>query len=672
MLRRLLRLFPPETFIPILLAVVIGLGVGLGMAIYQWLLDAIRALAFGPVQGALSFLGRYSIILIPVIGGLIAGPLLHYFARETKGYGVPEVMEAVALRGGRISPQIVVNALASVFTIGTGGSAGRISPVVQIGAGWGSVVGRALRLSPERLRNLVACGAAAGIAATFNAPIAGVFFALEVILGEMETRALSTIVVAAVTGSVVGRYFFGDRALFSIPDYALVDTTELLLYVGLGFAGALVGVLFVRALHWVTRLLQHWQVPEVLEPALGGLAVGLLAVFFPQILGMGTQTVEAALQMQFPWHLMLALCLLKIAATAFTLGSGGAGGIFAPALFIGAMLGGAYGALSHHWLPDVASASGAYALVGMATVFAAAVRAPITAVLIIFEMTRESSRGDYRIVLPLMLATVLSVVVASLLETESIYTQKLVNAGIDLRAFREFNVMRSITVEEAMTPLSVLTTVTTTTSLRELEQLFEATRLRGFPVLDAQGDLYGVVTFADFRRGRQVADWEERTVADICTPDPQVVFPDENLEDALQAFGTTGVGRIPVVARNDARQLVGLLQREDVIRAYARATRDLEERRRRAELWQMQRESRARLVKVTLHRGDAAAGKKLAELALPQECLLVSIRRGGQTLVPRGETRLLAGDDVVVMAAPSYDDVIRTILAQGVTAPQPS
>lgn len=665
MLRRLLRLFPPETFIPILLAVVVGLGVGLGMAIYQWLLDAVGALAFGPVQGALGFLGRYSIILIPVLGGLIAGPLLHYFARETKGYGVPEVMEAVALRGGRVSPQIVVNALASVFTIGTGGSAGRIAPVAQIGAGWGSVVGRVLRLSPERLRNLVACGAAAGIAATFNAPIAGVFFALEVILGEMETRALSTIVVAAVTGSVVGRYFFGDRAVFSIPDYALVNTAELLLYVGLGFAGALAGVLFVRALEWVTRLFRRWQVPEVLEPALGGLAVGLLAVFFPQVLGMGIPTVEAALQMQFPWHLMLALCFVKIAATACTLGSGGAGGIFAPVLFIGAMLGGAYGALGHHWLPDVASASGAYALVGMATVFAAAVRAPITAVLIIFEMTR-----DYRIVLPLMLATVLSVAVASLLEPESIYTKRLVNEGIDLRAFREFNVMRSITVEEAMTPLSALTTVVATAPLRELEQLFETTRLRGLPVLDALGALHGIVTFADLRRGRQLERWEERLVADICTTDLQVVFPDENLEDALRAFGATGVGRIPVVVRHDARQLVGLLQREDVIRAYARATRDLEERRRRAELWQMQRESRARLVKFTLHRGDAAAGKKLAELALPQECLLVSIRRGGQTLVPRGETRLMADDDVVVMAAPSCDEMIRTILTQGVTSSQ--
>ena len=666
MLRRLLRRFPPETFAPILLAVVVGLGVGLGMAVYQWLLDGVGALAFGPVQGTFGFLGRYSIVVIPVIGGLVAGPLLHFFARETKGHGVPEVMEAVVLRGGRISPQIVVNALASVFTIGSGGSAGRIAPVVQIGAGWGSAVGRLLRLSPERLRNLVACGAAAGIAATFNAPIAGVFFALEVILGEMETRALATIVVASVTGSVVGRYFFGDQVIFPIPDYALVDTTELLLYVGLGFAGALAGVLFARVLEWVTQLFRQWRIPEVFEPALGGLMVGLLAVFFPQVLGMGTQTIATALRVGFPWHVMLVLCLVKILATSFTLGSGGAGGIFAPALFIGAMLGGAYGALMQYWLPDVVAMSGAYALVGMATVFAAAVRAPITAVLIIFEMTR-----DYRLVLPLMLATVLSVVVASLLETESIYTKKLVNEGIDLRAFREFNVMRSIGVEEAMTPLSALTTVVATTSLRELEQLFETTKTRGFPVLDARGALHGVVTFADFRRARQMEAWETRSVVDICATDPEVVFRDENLEDALRAFGLTGVGRIPVVARHDARRLVGLLQREDVIRAYARATRDLEERRRRAELWQMQRESKARLVKFTLRRGDAAAGKKLAELALPQECLLVSIRRGGQTLVPRGETRLLAGDDLVVMAAPSYDDMIRAALAQGVSPPQP-
>lgn len=670
--QRLAKIFPPETFLPVLTAILVGGGVGFGAVGYQRLLEAITAFAYGPLQAQMSFLGRFSAVLLPALGALIAGPLLTYFARDAKGHGVPEVMEAVALHGGRISPAIMVNALASVFIIGMGGSAGRVAPVVQIGAGWGFLVARALRLSPERVRNLVACGTAAGIAATFNAPIAGVFFALEVILGELGARSFATLVIAAVTSSVVGRSFLGDFPAFVLPGYVLIDYRELLLYAGLGVLAAFVGVLFVRALTFVTSLFERWQFPEIFEPVVGGLLIGLLGVVFPQILGMGARPVEQALRGQLAWHLMAALIFLKIIATSFTLGSGGAGGIFAPLLFCGAMLGGAYGFWMHRWFPLLTASSGAYALVGMAAVFAAAGRAPITAVLILFEMSR-----DYRVILPLMLTTVISLVIASLLETESIYTRKLTKQGIDLTLFRELNLMRTISVEEAMTPRADVDPVSPEMPLAMLAERFEGAQAGGKIVAAADGRLYGVATRSDLRRAQRAAaqhaeGWEERRVADICATDLHVVHPDEDLEEALQNFAAFDVGQFPVVLRERPRRWVGVLERDDVIRAYVRAMRSLAERRRRMEMIRVQRRAGAQLVEITLEPGDGAVGRRVAELALPSGNLLVSIAREGEIIVPHGQTQLRAGDEVVILADAEQRDALRELLRAGPTVSAPS
>ncbi len=658
--QHLAEIFPPETFVPVVTAILVGGGVGFGAVGYQWLLETITAFAYGPLQAQMSFLGRFSAVLLPALGALIAGPLLTYFARDAKGHGVPEVMEAVALHGGRISPAIMVNALASVFIIGMGGSAGRVAPVVQIGAGWGFLVAHALRLSPERVRNLVACGTAAGIAATFNAPIAGVFFALEVILGELGAHSFAPLVIAAVTSSVVGRSFLGDFPAFVIPGYVLIDYRELLLYAGLGVLAAFVGVLFVRALAFVASRFERWQFPEIFEPVVGGLLIGLLGVVFPQILGMGARPVEQALRGQLAWHLMVALIFLKIIATSFTLGSGGAGGIFAPLLFCGAMLGGAYGFWMHRWFPLLTASSGAYALVGMAAVFAAAGRAPITAVLILFEMSR-----DYRAILPLLLTTVISLVIASLLETESIYTRKLAKQGIDLTLFRELNLMRTISVAEAMTPRDAVDPVSPEMRLATLAERFEGAQAGGKIVAAADGTLYGVATRSDLRRARHVAGWEEQRVADICATDLHVVYPDEDLEEALQHFAALDVGQFPVTPRERPRRWVGVLERDDVIRAYARATRTLAERRRRMEMIRLQRRAGAQLVEITLAPEDGAVGRRVAELALPSGNLLVSIARDGEIIVPHGQTQLRAGDEVVILGEGEQRDELRELLRRG-------
>ena len=315
--RRIRRLLdhwqPPETGVLIATALIIGLGGGLGAVIFRWLIDTFTYIFFDKMQGWLGFMGSAYVIVVPAIGGLFVGPMIYFFAREAKGHGVPEVMEAVALRGGRIRPAVVVvKSLASSLCIGSGGSVGREGPIVQIGSALGSTIGQLLKLSDERIRNLVACGAAAGIAATFNAPIAGVIFALEVILGEFSVGYFSTVVISSVTASVVGRIAFGDIPAFVVPQYALVSPWELPLYVLLGVLTGLVALLFVRTLYWFEDSFDAWRFPEYVKPAVGGLLVGAVGFYFPQVFGVGYSAIEGALLGEMLLSTMGLLILIKI------------------------------------------------------------------------------------------------------------------------------------------------------------------------------------------------------------------------------------------------------------------------------------------------------------------------------------------------------------------------
>ncbi len=649
-----------ETVVLVTMATLVGLGGGFGAVVFRWLIGTVKDFAFGTLGSWLSFMGPYYVIIVPALGGLLVGPMIYYLAREAKGHGVPEVMEAVALRGGRIRPiVVVVKSLASSICIGTGGSVGREGPIVQIGSALGSTLGQVFKLSDDRVRNLVACGAAAGIAATFNAPIAGVFFALEVILGEFSASYFSSVVIASVMASVIGRIFLGDVPAFLIPPYSLVAPLELLLYLVLGAIAALVGVAFTRILYRFEDIFDAWRFPEYLKPVAGGLLMGLLGLWSPHLFGVGYGAIEEALHNQLMLKSVLLLAGLKIVATSLTIGSGGSGGVFAPSLFIGSMVGAAFGLLVHNWLPALTAAPAAYALVGMAAVFAAAARAPITAILIIFEMTQ-----DYRIILPLMFATVVSTIIASRLDHESIYTLKLKRRGIDVQARRDVDLMRTIRVEEAMTPISRMATVTPDTSLQELARIFQETSHHGLAVIDEEGHLYGVVTLADLER---VVDSRLRgTVRDICTTRVRTAFPDETLRDALRHFGALDVGRIPVVDRADPRRVVGMLRRGDIIRAYSHAALDHQERQQRLERLRLEHALEARTIEVVLNDDHCAVGKTLKELQLPPECVIVSIHRGEHTLIPRGNTQLLAGDRVVALATEKGEMALRQCLTLGI------
>ncbi|MBI3117386.1 MAG: chloride channel protein, partial [Candidatus Hydrogenedentes bacterium] len=437
------------------LAVVVGLGAGLGTIAFIWLIHFFKALFFGEGAQVAPALGAAYVIFLPAIGGLLVGPIVHYIAPEAKGHGVPEVMLAVATRGGRIRPIVVLaKTVCSAITIGSGGSVGREGPIVQIGAAIGSNVGQFLKVNERRLITLVAAGAAAGIAATFNAPIAGVMFAIEVILAELAIRAFGTVVVAAVTASVISRAVLGDSPAFSVPPHAMTHAWELALYLGLGVTAAFGALLYMKSIYLFEDLFATLRINGSLKPAVGGVLVGVLGYFLPQIFGTGFETITLTLTGVMSLVLLLLLVPAKILATSLSIGSGASGGVFAPALFVGAVLGAAYGKIAEAVFPSLGSVSGAYAMVGMAAVFAGAARAPMTAIMILFEMTQ-----DYHMILPLMFATVVSTLLAHRFEPESIYTLKLKRRGIDVRARRDENLMRAILVEEAMTPATELVTM---------------------------------------------------------------------------------------------------------------------------------------------------------------------------------------------------------------------
>jgi CIC family chloride channel protein len=652
---------PPGTGVLIATALVVGLGGGLGAVVFRWLINSFTHIFFDGIHNLLPFMGPAYVIVVPAIGGLLVGPTIYFFAREAKGHGVPEVMEAIALRGGRIRPIVVViKALASSLCIGSGGSVGREGPIVQIGSALGSTLGQWLHLSDERIRNLVACGAAAGIAATFNAPIAGVIFALEIILGEFSVSYFSTVVISSVTASVVGRIAFGNTPAFSTPQHALVTPWELLLYALLGVLAALVAVMFVWALYRCEDLFDAWRFPEYLKPVAGGLLIGAAGLYFPQVFGVGYPAIEDALLGKMLLGTMGALILIKVLATSLTIGAGGSGGVFAPSLFVGAMLGGTFGTVVHLMLPGITAEPGAYALVGMAAVFAAAAHAPITAIIILFEMT-----NDYRIILPLMLATVISTLLSQKLSRESIYTLKLIRRGVRLKQGRDVDVMETVKVEEVMVCQPV--TVPAGLAAAHLADKFVRTGRHGFPVLSEDGALFGMVSLEDYRRVMQSEKpglSDDLLVRHIATRDVVSVFPDDSVGTALQRMAPRDLSRLPVVAREDPRRLLGVVRRNDIVRAYEVGAVRREEARLRGERLQALTHPRTEFVDIALPASSQAVGKTIAELGLPRAAVLVSVRRGRELMIPWGGTRLQASDVVTALCEREHTEQVKTMLIQ--------
>jgi CIC family chloride channel protein len=552
-----------------ILALITGLGGGFGAVGFRHLIDFFQTISYGSPGDLVDILKStpwYLRIAIPTLGGLIVGPVVYFLAREAKGHGVPEVMEAVTVRSGLIRKRVVIiKTLVSGICIATGGAVGREGPIVQIGSALGSSIGQLLRVSGDRIRTLVGCGAAAGIAATFNAPIAGTMFALEIILGNFGLATFSPIVISSVVATAVSRHFLGNSPAFIVPAYQLISAWEFPIYAVLGVLCAVVGVGFVILLYRFEDMFEHLKFPEYLKAALGGVILGTAGLVFPQVLGVGYGTIDLSLMVELSWWIMLVLIPCKIAATSITIGSGGSGGIFAPSLFIGAMTGGFLGAVAHAIFPSVTASPGAYSIVGMGAVVSATTHGPLTAILMLFEMT-----GDYKIILPLMMACIIGNLVARQLLKESIYTMKLVRRGVHIRDGKEVNVLRSMTVKDVMNPRAE--TVHENMSLGELVQKIATSKYNSFPVLNEEDQLTGILSFIDYHDASFDENLKHLVVAkDLASTDVVTVTVDENLYDALGKISPRDFSILPVVSPDDRSRLLGVLSRRDIIGAYDKA-----------------------------------------------------------------------------------------------------
>ncbi|MDH3455679.1 MAG: chloride channel protein [Gemmatimonadota bacterium] len=553
-----------EQIYMVVVAVVIGLLGGLCAVGFREFIQIVNRIAWHQGPYTLEYLSGLPFwwkLLAPAAGGLVVGIIIHTFAREAKGHGVPEVMEAVALRGGRIRPRVVIaKLLASGISIGSGGSVGREGPIVQIGSALGSTIGQWLKIDQRRLRTLVGCGAAAGIAGTFNAPMAGALFAVEIILGDFGVSQFSPIVISSVAATVVSRGFLGDFPAFEVPAYELVHASELFAYAGLGILAAFVALAFIRTLYAFEDGFERIRLAPPLRTMMGGALIGVIGIWIPHIFGVGYEAINEALNGTLVWQFMALLVVVKMIAVSITIGSGGSGGVFAPSLFIGAMLGGAVGTVVHSIWPVGVAGAGAYALVGMGAVVAAGTHAPITAILIIFELT-----GDYKIILPLMISCIIATLLATRLQRASIYTLKLLRRGVDIQRGRAINVLQHVPVGEAMRADAV--TVRAEDSLLSLISSFIGHLGSTLFVTDDEGNLRGIVTAEQIRPIMHDPGALEGLVIaeDIMVPGeyPQVA-PSDSLAEVMKLLGSYR-GEIPVLA--DGR-IKGVIWPEDVIERY--------------------------------------------------------------------------------------------------------
>ena len=550
-------------------AALIGLLGGLGAIAFNMAIHLFQSGFWNIVEPRLADLreiAAWKIALIPAFGGLIVGLITTYLVSEAKGHGVPQVIKAVALSGGKIRGRVALaKMLASAITIGSGGSAGREGPVIQIGAAIGSRIGQAMGMSKRRLRTLVACGAAAGIAGTFNAPIAGALFSVEVILGEFGAAQFSPIVISSVVATVVARAWRGDAPVFSPPPCTFASAWELIPYVVLGLLCGLVSVAYIRSISFAEGLFdRHVRLPRWLRPALGGLLLGLIALALPQVMGDGRTLSNSAFAGTLPALLLIALAFAKMLATSLTLGSGGSGGVFSPALSIGALLGAGVGTLAAPLLGSHFGGIAAYAVAGMGGLIAGAMLAPITAILMIFEIT-----SNYAIILPVMIACILStVLVTKLTGNLSVYTFKLAREGIRLFRGGSPDLLQSHPARDHMRPR--VETIRPGESASSLMNRLLASDVSQFYVVDAAETLLGAIALSDARRVLLSPPGLVSILLaeDVMRKNVPFVLPDESLSSTLAKFATAGLQELPVVHSAADQRILGTLAYPDVLSAY--------------------------------------------------------------------------------------------------------
>ena len=568
-----------STFL-IVLAVIIGMLGGLGNYLFRQAIELIHWAVFEQSLDLFDIsLDEWSakralVLFIPAIGGLLVIPLWIFFAKDLKG-GFATFLVRVNLQGAKLPFRpLLTKGLASAITLGTGGSAGQEGPIAVIGGTIGSQFGKMFKMSGDRIKVLVACGAAAGVAATFNAPLAGVFFATEIVLlSSFEVASFTSIVIASGMATVVSRALLGNVSEVVTPPYVVDSLWEIGLYVLLGILIGCLAAGFIHIHIKIKDMIEAVKLPRISKPIIGGLMVGAIGVGLPQVFGNGYDFVGSVLSGQHTWYLLAILVVAKMVATSITLGSGMPGGLFAPCLFLGAVAGGAYGEILALLFPAAHISSGAYALVGMGAFLAAATNAPMTAIFLLFEIT-----DSYQVIIPIMLACVIGTAIARRLKNDSLETAELSRLGIDLEAGKERNIMKNLLVGEVMSRR--VETVPESMTLGHFAEFIQQTHHTNFPLVDELGELTGIISVQDFMGvvfEKELMDLV--VIKELATKDVITVHPEEDLDTAMRKIGYRNIEQLPVVDRESHRHLYGIISRRDMVSAYNRAlmTRTLED-----------------------------------------------------------------------------------------------
>ncbi len=558
-----------------LLAVVIGVASGLAAIAFRYAIDLVQrgALGFGGerVAGQAAGLAWWHLLLVPAAGGLAVGLFVYYAMPGRRPQGVADVIEASALRHGRMSLWTGLKAaLVSAASLGVGASVGREGPVVHLGASLGSWAAARLHLGRGLTRTLLGCGVAGAVAASFNAPIAGSFFALEVVVGHYALSAFAPIVIASVTGTIVSRMHYGDFPAFVVPpDRVIASFWEIPAFALLGIVSAAAAILFMRSVMLAQEATERVPLPSWSRPAFAGLAVGAIALVYPQVLGVGYEATDAALSEHYGLWLLLALIVAKTLATAVCLAGGFGGGVFSPSLFLGAMVGGAYGIIATSVFPEHSSGHGAYTMIGMGAVAGAVLGAPISTILMIFELT-----GDYALTVAVMVATVIASTITQQLHGSSFFHWQLERRGLSVGEGREVNLLRESRVSSVMD--DKVQSVGAGASLAEVREGLQTAPWGELFVIDGARRLCGKITLADLHDSAfDPSQDEDKTAADVCRPEPATLTPDDDLMTAVNLFGASGEAHLPVVRNQEVKVLVGVVHEHRIMTAYHQALRSI-------------------------------------------------------------------------------------------------
>lgn len=661
----------------LLLSAVTGVAVGIG----AWALVEFAHLVEWLVGHVLDLSLWWILILVPL--GLVAGwAIANYLAPEVAGDGVPEASASLLVRGGLIRGRVApLKILATGITLGAGGSGGREGPIVLIGASLGSKMARGFHLGEDQVRSLVAAGAGAGIGAAFNAPIAGMLFALEVILSSFAVRHMSSIVIASVAAAITSRTLVGEELALNAASYRMGDSRELLLYAALAIVIVAAAVLFLSVLDrletWVhsRNLVRSWWRPLSLGLVTAGIIAAeplLLGTDTARIFGTGQEVTNHLLEsatgaLATPagiadvWWVLGLVAVGKILATSFTLASGASAGAFMPSLFIGAMLGTAFAKVVAPVWGVSALSTGSFAVVGMAAMFAAMGRAPLTAILLVFEIT---GTREYGLILPLMLTAILATFLADLFHRESVYTMPLRRRGISSTWAGEVDLLDTVTVGEVMSAPKVV--ARPETPLDEVRLDLDRHRSHGAPVVDGGGRLVGIVTATDMA---PVAKPELSSVASVMTRRPVTVTPGTRVSQAMERMAALGVGRLPVVAEGEPDRLVGMFRREDAVRAYHEALGSRTDHQLTRARLDQRTHPGAGYYEFRIPPGSIADGFAVKDVAWAEGSTLVSVRRERDVMVPVGSTILRAGDLVTAFGSDASRQVMIERLNAGADEP---